>query len=111
MEEYHKIQSLYLRDPGDKHKTFLMGQYTTAAFEYLADNPWLWTEKIDGTNVRIGWNGISVRIGGKTDDAQMPIYLIERLQEMFPPEKMAGCFSGDTQDLQVTLYGEGYGAK
>ncbi len=55
MNEYHKIQSIYLRDPETKHKRFLIGQWTLPEFEYLADNEWSFTEKVDGTNIRIYW--------------------------------------------------------
>jgi hypothetical protein len=48
MKEYHKIQSVYLRDPANKNKTFLMGQFSTPEFEYLQNNTWIYTEKVDG---------------------------------------------------------------
>ena len=51
MELYHKIQSVFKRDPATNHKRFLMGEYSLPEFEYLANNEWVATEKIDGTNV------------------------------------------------------------
>lgn len=113
---YHKINSVFLR--GDRGK-FLMGQYSEPEFEYLADKPWLWTEKIDGTNVRVMWYpkskmlgpanhklGPLVEFGGREDNAQMPLKLVTRLQELFPVERFQkACLEDD-----VILYGEGYGA-
>jgi len=107
MDEYHKIQTVYLRDPATKNKTLLDGQFATEAFEYLADNIWLFTEKIDGTNIRVGWDGERVTLGGRTDNAQIPAFLVQRLQELFPAEKMAAQFP----DGAACLYGEGYGAR
>ena len=54
MREYHKIQSLFLRDPATQHRTFLHGQWSMPEFEYLADLEWTFTEKVDGTNIRVG---------------------------------------------------------
>ncbi len=108
MKEYHKIQSVFLRDPANRHKTFLMGQYSEPAFEYLKDNEWVFTEKVDGTNIRVGWNGEHVSFGGRTDDAQTPTFLLNKLAERFPKERIAATFPESTD---VVLYGEGYGAK
>ena len=48
MKEYHKIQTVYLRDPETKFRILLEGQYATPELEYLAQNKWTWTEKVDG---------------------------------------------------------------
>jgi len=108
MIEYHKIQSVFLRDPATKHRTFLTNQWSMPEFGYLADRAWLWTEKIDGTNVRVHWNGERVQFGGRTEDAQMPIFLLNRLEQLFSRPRMAAQFP-DSND--VMLFGEGFGAK
>lgn len=105
-KEYHKIQSVFLRDPATNHKTFLRGQWSQPEFGYLADMAWVGTEKIDGTNIRVMWDGERVTFGGKTDNASMPAPLVEYLQHHFTPERMAAGTEGP-----VTLYGEGYGGK
>lgn len=107
MREYHKIQTVYLRDPATNHKTLLEGQFAMPEFEYLALNPWTWTEKVDGTNIRVIRDGDTVTFGGKTDRAQIPAKLVARLQERFPD---AGAFADVFGDAPVCLYGEGYGA-
>jgi hypothetical protein len=109
--EYHKIQSVFLRDPANRHKTFLLGQYSLPVFEYLAGNQWVWTEKIDGTNVRVRWDGTDVEFGGRTNDAQMPVFLMQRLQQIFTPVALARVFPDIKDGVQVILFGEGYGAK
>ena len=50
MAKYQKIQTLFLRD--DKN-IIIPDQFTYPEFEYLKDNKWECTEKIDGTNIRI----------------------------------------------------------
>ena len=108
MKEYHKIQTVYFRDPENNHKTLLEGTWAKPEFELLKDIDWICTEKIDGTNIRVMWDGENVRFGGKTDNAQIPSILIEALQDTFTNEKMKEIF----QDANnVCLYGEGYGKK
>jgi hypothetical protein len=106
MEEYHKIQTVFLRDPDNKYKTLLLGRYAKPEFEFLQACQWYWTEKVDGTNIRVMWDGESVAFGGKTDRAQIPAQLVNALTDLFPAERLDGCFDGP-----VCLYGEGYGAK
>lgn len=109
MSEYHKIQTIFKRDMTSKRKTLLEGQWTMPEFEYLAGNKWVFTEKVDGTNIRVIFKDGGVTFGGRTDDAQIPAQLVARLNERFLPlaAKLAEVF----QDGAAVLYGEGYGAK
>lgn len=106
MNEYHKINSIYMRDPSNNHKTFLLGQWAQPEFGLLDRLTWVGTEKVDGTNIRVIWDGERVRFGGKTDSAQIPAVLVEYLNSHFTPERMAAGTEGP-----VTLYGEGFGGK
>ena len=107
MDKYPKIQTVFLRDPATRYKTLLMGQWALPEFEYLAMNEWVWTEKIDGTNIRVDWDGERATFAGRTDNAQTPPFLLAKLQAMFPVD----VFKAEYPDLPMTLYGEGYGAK
>jgi hypothetical protein len=107
MKEYHKIQTIFKRDMENKGKTLLEGQWTLPEFEFLANNEWVFTEKVDGTNIRIMWDGEKVSFGGKTDRAAIPAKLVDRLRERFP-DGFAMSKAFDCGD--VCLYGEGYGA-
>ena len=104
MKEYHKIETLLNRD----EKTFKVKLYEwrLSEFEYLKDCQWFFTEKVDGTNIRVMWTGSKVEFGGKTDNAQIPATLVVKLQELFPVSKFQGVFPDP-----ICLYGEGYGAK
>lgn len=106
MEKYHKIKTVFKRDPETKYKT-LTNDYSTPEFEYLQNNNWIFTEKVDGTNIRIHWDGESIKIGGRTDNAQIHTSLFDTLLALFPVDK----FQKNYPDLQMTLYGEGYGPK
>ena len=116
MDRYHKIQTIFKRDPATNHKTLLMGEYSWPEFEYLKDNEWVYTEKVDGTSIRVVYeveeSGDShLRFGGKTDNAQIPVPLYDALQDMFGPLAKAGILSEVFENTSVCLYGEGYGAK
>lgn len=106
MIEYHKINSVYKRD---LKGNFILRDWADPAFGYLQNNQWLFTEKVDGTNVRVGWDKElkKVSLGGRTDSAQMPVFLIDRLNELFPISKFQELYG----DCSMTLFGEGYGAK
>lgn len=108
MKEYHKIQTVFKRDPETKSKTLLFGDFSLPEFEYLVKNKWIFTEKVDGTNIRIMFDGEKITFGGKTDNAQIPAMLVDRLNERFLPQ--LDIFKSKFSD-GVCLYGEGYGAK
>lgn len=106
MTEFHKIETLYERDERThKLKTPLVLKNRV----YGIVDPWVWTEKVDGTNIRCIWQDSKLTFGGKTDNAQIHADLVkwlyenvstDRLQEVFPAASTA----------PVVLYGEGYGA-
>lgn len=108
MKQYQKIQTVFLRDPETKYKTLLEGTWAKPEFELLKDINWICTEKIDGTNIRIMWDGENLRFGGKTDNTHIPAHLLSTLQDLFSEEKMKSCFEDASE---VCLYGEGYGRK
>lgn len=107
MRKYCKIQTVFKRDPATKHKTLILGEYSIPAFSFLAKNRWVFTEKVDGTNIRVKFENGKVEFGGRTDNTQIPAFLIQKLTELFPPEKLKTVLP----DGNVCLYGEGYGAK
>lgn len=110
MKTYHKIKSLWKRE-SIRPCNLLVGQFAIPEFELLKDIIWIATEKVDGTNVRIMWDGDKVKFGGKTDNAQMPIFLIDKLNELFGGEANEQLFEQTFSDEGgVCLYGEGYGS-
>ena len=110
MRAYEKIETIYARDM-EGTKKLIPGQFRNETVEYLKDNRWVWTEKVDGTNVRVYWDGHTVTFGGRTDRAQIPAPLVNRLNELFGGEINAQIFEQRFGEKEVTLYGEGYGVK
>lgn len=135
MTEFHKIETLYERDETTYR---LKPELILKNRVYGIIKSWIWTEKIDGTNIRAIWhrwiNGCGheisrrdqnfcgdcgspvenvrddgrVSFGGKTNAAQIHGDLVKHLYTTILPEKMRAAFSDDVGE--VVLYGEGYGA-
>jgi hypothetical protein len=108
---YVKINSLWKRDPARKN-TVIPGHFSVPEHEYLYDNLWRWSRKVDGTNIRLHWNGTHVTIGGRTDNAQTPNHLTQAIIDNGYTDlsKWVEAF-GTEENMDVTVYGEGYGPK
>ena len=145
---YQKINTIFMRDA--KNVIMPYERFTEPEFEYLRHNKWQASEKIDGTNMRIEvtkaevWDDpmepsklegveFTVRIAGKTDNAQIPKNLLKHMQEKYPDEKVLAALGlkkfipvkewaehkwvtedGVTPNYDsipniYTIYGEGYG--
>lgn len=104
---YHKIDSLFKRDPATKFKRFLMWDFSRPEFKYLEDTLWVWHEKIDGTNIRVIWDGSQVTFGGRTDNAVIPAPLVKFLVDTFTVDRLRKVFN----DTPAVIYGEGCGPK
>ncbi len=107
MKEYYKIQSIYKRD--ERSHKFIEGDFSLPEIEYLKGSTWIFTEKIDGTNIRVFWDHETqqVSFGGRTGNAQISVFLSEKLNELFITDKFKEFFP----ETSLCLYGEGYGAK
>ena len=111
VDKYHKIQTVYKRDPFTKHKTLLEGQFSIPAFYYLQNNKWIYTEKANGTNIRIKWQPQEINsfgFAGKTDSANIPPLLLPKLKALAAHSEFAKVF-GTTIESYACLYGEGCG--
>ena len=110
MIEYNKIETLWQRDM-EGTKKLMEGVFRNPTVEFLKDNTWSFTEKIDGCNTRIFWDGHKVNYGGRTEAAQIPAHLMNKLIEMFGTEEAEQIFEQKFGGTEVILFGEGYGPK
>lgn len=110
MNEYTKIETIFERDM-EGSKKLIEGKFRNETVEFLKDNQWICTEKIDGTNIGIVWDGHKVSYQGRTERAQIPAHLMNKLIEMFGGETNEELFEQKFGETQVVLFGEGYGAK
>jgi ATP-dependent RNA circularization protein (DNA/RNA ligase family) len=106
--EYPKINNLYKRiTEGPDKGRITYGDYTEPEFESI--DRWKYTEKIDGTNVRIIMNHnclyeTEITILGKTDRSVFTPKSLEYLKNMFSVEKLLEIF-----DSKTTIFGELFG--
>jgi hypothetical protein len=110
MKRYHKIETVYARsDEGDKK--LIPNVYRNPAVEYLKDSQWIFTEKIDGTNICVFWDGYKVSFGGRTDKAVIPPHLLEYLEKTFGGRANEELFEQRFGLHETVIYGEGCGPK
>ncbi len=123
MAQYHKINGVYKRYTKD-HKEdgdipegkewgeFIDGEWAQEEFAALKDVEWEWTEKVDGTNIRImiEMNSWDVTMKGKTDKAELPKPL-EAWFELWIEKNEEDILDMFEKADEVILYGEGVGPK
>ena len=124
--KYHKINALYNRwrkdlDPietlplNKKYGDFKDGEFAQSEFEYLFNNQWIWSEKLDGTNIRIyaNWSeqyGIhTFEVKGKDENSSTPKDLLEWIKNWIYENSQIVSDLFATED--IILYGEGVGTK
>ena len=110
MIEYNKIETLWKRDM-EGTKKLLEGEFRNPTVEFLKDNIWQFTEKGDGTNIRVYWDGHTVTFGGRTERAQIPTHLLDYLLATFKTNEADQIFEEKFGETPVILFGEGYGPK
>lgn len=110
MREYIKIETLFNRRE-DGSKKLIEGDFRNETVEFLKDLPWQFSEKIDGTNIQIRWDGHKVWYGGRTERASIPSHLMNKLIELFGSSDTEQLFEQKFGETEVVLYGEGYGPK
>lgn len=110
MRTYEKIETLYARDI-EGTKKLMPGTWRDPTVYYLSGLNWVWTEKIDGTNIRVMWDGHTIAFGGRTERANIPMPLVNRLNELFGTPEAEQLFEQLFGEREVILFGEGYGAK
>ena len=107
MEKYHKIKNVFKRDT--KTNKLINNEFTTPEFENLKNIDWVCTEKIDGTSIRVIWDGENIEFKGRNENSQIPVELAEKLTDIFQPQMSK--FKVAFDNTPVCFYGEGYGRK
>lgn len=107
---YHKIDAPFLREETGTKK-LIIGAFRNPAVEYLKDNKWCLTEKVDGTNIIVYWDGHNITFHGRTAKADIPAPLLDYLNKTFLSPEVEELFEQKFGEKEVHLYGEGYGGK
>ena len=106
MKEYRKIPNVFKFD--EKYKKIVD---LNEPFKSLSELTWVGTEKVDGTNIRIHWDGHKIEIGGRTDKAEFQADLKTYLDSIFLTEEMEYIFEQVFGEKDAMIFGEGYGPK
>lgn len=109
MVKFQKIETVFNRAT-DGSKKLVEGSYQSEIVKYLAGNTWMCTEKIDGTNVGIVWDGYAVHFQGRSETSLLPSKLVEYLMNTFLSDEVQELFEQKFGEMKVVLFGEGYGA-
>ena len=109
MQEYHKIETIFERD--EKTKKLIVGKFHNPTVEFLKDIIWDGSEKVDGTNIRVQWDGHQVNYGGRMDKTQIPQHLLTKLDGYFGGIANEEIFEQRFGEKEVIIFGEGYGEK
>lgn len=110
MTEYIKIPNVFKREEHGNNK-LIPGEYSTEELRFLSECDWVWTEKIDGTNIRVIWDGYRVEFRGRTDRADIPKDLRAVLENTFGGPDKEELFEQAFGAKPVILFGEGYGGR
>ncbi len=107
MSEYHKIETLFERDPA----TFVVDPLRLKASVLGTIREWDVTEKIDGTNIRVMLSASGeVSFGGRSGAAQIHADLVQYLIRTFQQDALkAALWLNPEEPVDAVLYGEGYG--
>lgn len=82
--------------------------YRSPLLGYLAENPWTYSRKIDGENIRIQWDGEQALWNGKSNSFQCSAEFTDYMNNTFLEEIFEEKFG---RDRVVTLFGEKMGPK
>ena len=104
MTEYQKIETLYKFDNATKTYT---DEFYSPYVEYLRNNKWLSSEKVDGTNVSVQFDGHRVEFHGRTERSVLSKEVLSALTEKFADSEVEfeQLFCGKPAILFMECYG------
>lgn len=100
--KYPKIESVYKRDENFK----VIPEYKNNYFKFLENVTWVAYEKIDGTNLRLYWDGYKLSIHGRTDNAKFTIDQDIYLNSRFLNKEFEDMVEQIFKDKEVIIFGE-----
>ena len=112
MKSYPKTYGPYSRFDGKEYHKYPAKVFGWAqpAFQYLKDVAWDYEEKLDGTGMRIIYDGVLklLEVVGRTNKAEFPEKLIVFADDLLNYKLLK--FIETFADNNITFYGEGIGS-
>lgn len=106
LETYQKIECPYIFDIETKK---FKEVYLNPLVELLKDVKWLGSEKYDGTNIRVYYDGYRISFHGRNDNTNMPSEILDLLKKTFDNTEII--FEQNFGNKEVILFMECYGGK
>lgn len=106
---YHKIKAPFKRS--DDGKMVVTSVFQSKTLEQLKNINWLGTEKIDGTNTAIYWNGHEFSVHGHSEKSQFSLDAIALLDSIWKTDAMEEKVEEFFGETEAIFYGETYGGK
>ena len=103
---YEKIKNV-LSFGSTKDKTITY----TKEFEFLKRLKYYATEKLDGTNIRLYYDGYNTTIHGRTEKSELPKGFLEKFNKLYDLDIINSQMEELFGDKEVVIYGEGIGEK
>lgn len=104
--EYQKIDLPFKYDSTSRN---YLEEFLSPELNYLKDLKWIATEKYDGMNIRVYFDGYKVSFYGRTKNAELPKEVESLLNETFKDAEII--FEQNFGNKEVILFMECYGGK
>lgn len=107
MKTFEKIPTLFRFDQSTKK--FIFNNFHDRNVELLQHHHWMFTEKIDGTNFRLHWDGYGISYAGRTDAATFSKEQLAFIEARLADDNTETVIEQLFKEKRVTVYGELYG--
>ena len=98
-----KLKVLEIEKKKETHERY---DITTETHNYFANGV-----LVHNCNIRVIWDGHAVFFGGRTENAQIPSHLVNKLNDLFGGTNKEEIFEQKFGETKVILFGEGFGEK
>jgi ATP-dependent RNA circularization protein (DNA/RNA ligase family) len=106
IEHYPKIKNIFNFDEKYRSITGIQEPFNT-----LRDITWIGTEKVDGTNTRVIWDGHTITVKPRLDTSAPAKFIVDFWNETFCTKEMEYIFEQEFGEDEVILFGETFGPK
>ena len=108
MDKYPKISTLFPFNKEIKKFDSTKG-FANENVGFLVHHTWLWSEKIDGTNVRIHWDGYNLSYKGRKDNSEFSAEQDEFLAVEIANMDLGQLIEQTFGEKEVYIFGELHG--
>lgn len=108
LKEYQKIYPPFTRNTETKKLTNI---FISNSVAFLSKKTWEWTEKINGTNMRIFWDGHKLSLYGRANETQIEKEVLDYFLNTFIYGGLEDIIEQKFKTNEVMFIGEACGGK